>query len=129
MYPKIYAENIFGAEIYGYYASIAMPAIIIQVAASFIFTPLIPVFSEYYLNKDYKQFKKLMLKITNKYINTFNTTSDKNKFLEIYNVAEKINIVIIPLQKYDLPIISYYHFFCKLPCNTSSIASLILYFI
>ena len=58
MYPRVLANDLYGAQILGYYASVATPAIIVQVAASFIFTPLITLFSEYY-NK--KQFNKLYI--------------------------------------------------------------------
>lgn len=63
MYPKVFAEGLYGATTIGYYASVATPALIIQVAASFIFTPLISLFANYYDKKDYKKFNKEMFKI------------------------------------------------------------------
>lgn len=56
LYPKVYVENIFGSELVGYYSSVATPALIIQVAATFVFNPLISLFAEYYNNKEYKKF-------------------------------------------------------------------------
>ena len=63
LYPKIVVENILGTEQLGYYASVATPALIIQVAATFIFNPLISLFAEYYQNSEYKKFKITTIRI------------------------------------------------------------------
>lgn len=63
MYPRVLANEMFGTKILGYYASVATPAVIVQVAASFIFTPLITLFSEYYNEKKYNQLFKTMFKV------------------------------------------------------------------
>lgn len=63
MYPKVYAEGLYGAKLIGYYASVATPALIIQVAASFVFTPLISVYANYYEKKQYKKFNTSMIKV------------------------------------------------------------------
>lgn len=61
--PKIYFEFLFGKELLGYYTSIAAPTVIVQTVASYIFSPLVPIFSDYYLKKD-KRFVSLFFKIT-----------------------------------------------------------------
>lgn len=48
--PKIYLENQFGEEIMGIFSSVASPTVIIQLAATTIFAPLVPILSEYYWN-------------------------------------------------------------------------------
>lgn len=63
MYPRVLANELYGSKILGYYASVATPAIIVQVAASFIFTPLITLFSEYYNNEQYSKLYKTMIKV------------------------------------------------------------------
>ena len=63
LYPKIIVENYLGAEQLGYYASVSTPALIIQVAATFIFTPLLSLFAEYYQNREYKKFKVVSFRI------------------------------------------------------------------
>lgn len=63
MYPRVLANELFGTKILGYYASVATPAIIVQVAASFVFTPLINVFSEFYNEKQYIELFKTMFKV------------------------------------------------------------------
>lgn len=63
LYPKVIVQDIFGAEQLGYYASVATPALIIQVAATFIYNPLISLFAEYLDNKEYKKFKLSTIKI------------------------------------------------------------------
>ena len=63
MYPRVLANELFGTEILGYYSSVATPAIVVQVAASFIFTPLIALFSEYYNEKKYDKLFTTMYKV------------------------------------------------------------------
>lgn len=63
MYPRITAEQIYGTKMLGYYASVATPALIIQVAATFIFNPLISLFADYYNKKDFRRFNITMWKI------------------------------------------------------------------
>ena len=63
MIPRVVANETYGSKILGFYASVATPALIIQVAASFIFNPLISLFAEFYHNKDYKKIISLMIKV------------------------------------------------------------------
>ena len=63
MYPRVVANELFGTRILGFYASVATPAIIVQAAASFIFTPLITLFSEYYNEKKYKELFKTIIRV------------------------------------------------------------------
>jgi len=63
MYPKVLLEETFGAEILGYYSSVATPALIMQIAISFIYTPLVSLYAEYYNNNEYKRIKKNIMKI------------------------------------------------------------------
>ena len=59
--PKLVLENKFGQELLGFYSSIAIPTVIIQVIASYIFIPLVGVFSEHYKEKRKKEFIKLLI--------------------------------------------------------------------
>ena len=59
---RYYIEAICGEELLGYYASISSPAIIVQVAATYIFTPLVGVFAELYRTRDKRKFDKLIIK-------------------------------------------------------------------
>lgn len=61
--PRLFLERIYGSEILGIYASIASPTIIIQVLASFIFTPFISLFAEYLKYQDRSKFIKLFIKM------------------------------------------------------------------
>lgn len=63
MYPRIDAEQLYGTKMLGYYASVATPALIIQVAATFIFSPLVSLFADLYNKKDFKQFNKVMWRV------------------------------------------------------------------
>lgn len=55
--PRMVLENSFGQEILGIFSSIAMPAMIVQVSVSYIFTPFVTLFTEHYYKKD-KRFIK-----------------------------------------------------------------------
>lgn len=52
MSPRVCLEEYYGTKILGYYGTIAAPAVIIQAMANMIYNPLIPVYAEYYKNKN-----------------------------------------------------------------------------
>jgi O-antigen/teichoic acid export membrane protein len=60
--PRISLEHINGTEILGIYASIAIPAAIIQVISGYIFAPLLTVFAEHVSQKNFKLFHKLLFR-------------------------------------------------------------------
>lgn len=62
MYPKVTLENLLGTKMLGYYSTVATPALIIQVACSFIFSPLVSHFAELYNKNKIKELKKIMNK-------------------------------------------------------------------
>ena len=61
-YPKIAIGKILGNKMLGYYTTYANPAMIIQVAATYIVSPLITYFAEIYKSNKYKDFFKLLTK-------------------------------------------------------------------
>ena len=63
MYPRVTLESLYDSTILGYYATVATPAVIIQVSASFIYNPLISLFAENYKKKDHN-FEKHVVFIT-----------------------------------------------------------------
>lgn len=54
--PKIYLEGYFGSEVMGYYSSVASPTVVIQLAATTIFAPLVPILTDQYRNGKKKDF-------------------------------------------------------------------------
>lgn len=60
--PRQVLEKIYGTDILGIYATIATPAVIVQVAASYIYNPLLVVFAKCKKNNDFKQFSKILMK-------------------------------------------------------------------
>ena len=62
MYPKVTLENILGTKMLGYYSTVATPALIIQVACSFIFSPLVSHFAELYDKNKIRELKRIMNK-------------------------------------------------------------------
>lgn len=61
--PKYLLERMCDEVALGAYSTIFAPATIMQMAASYIFTPFIGLFSKYYVNYEVKKFKKLFLQI------------------------------------------------------------------
>lgn len=59
--PKQYLEKVTDTKTLGIFSTIATPAVIVQVAATYIYNPLIVVFSDYRKKKNYISFKKLFL--------------------------------------------------------------------
>ena len=59
--PRQVLEKIYGSKILGIYATIATPAVIVQVAASYVFNPLLVIFADYRKENNYKGFKKILL--------------------------------------------------------------------
>ena len=60
--PRIILENTKGTEIMGIYASIAIPATIIQVLSGYIFSPMLTIFAEHVDQKNFKLFHRLLFK-------------------------------------------------------------------
>ncbi|MBQ7506769.1 MAG: lipopolysaccharide biosynthesis protein [Lachnospiraceae bacterium] len=56
--PRTYLEKFHGEEIMGYYASVSSPTIVIQLAATTLFAPLVPIMTMYFLKKEKKSFLK-----------------------------------------------------------------------
>lgn len=54
--PKIYLEGYFGSEVMGYYSSVASPTVVIQLAATTVFAPLVPVLTRQYQEGKRKEF-------------------------------------------------------------------------
>lgn len=60
--PRYFLQLYNGDDILGIYASVATPAVVVQVLATFIFSPLITLFAEHYKNNDRKAFVTVFLK-------------------------------------------------------------------
>lgn len=60
--PRLFLEDIYGTEVLGYYSAIAAPVLIIQLLASFIYAPLIPLFSKSHTEKNTRVFARLLAK-------------------------------------------------------------------
>lgn len=60
--PKIYLERYFGETVFGIYSSVSSPTIVVQLAATTLFAPLVPVLTRQYQERNEKEFKKILLK-------------------------------------------------------------------
>lgn len=59
--PRYFLEIFRGSEELGIYASVASPTLIIQMSASYLFNPMITIFSESFNSKDKTRFMKALL--------------------------------------------------------------------
>lgn len=60
--PKIYLEKYYGSEVLGVYSSIASPTMVVQLAATTMFAPLIPILSLCFQGKNKKGFLGILKK-------------------------------------------------------------------
>mgnify|MGYP000201320215 CR=1 FL=1 len=63
MFVKVFAEQLYGETTFGFYSTVSTPALIIQAAASFVFTPLLSLFAELYNEHKINEFNKKMWKV------------------------------------------------------------------
>jgi len=61
--PRLLLEEKFGDTIQGFYAAIASPVLIVQLLASYIYSPLIPLFSKSHADHNTSAFSRLLIKI------------------------------------------------------------------
>lgn len=57
--PRSLLDSLKGEEVLGIYGALAVPTVIVQVAATYIFNPMLSVYAVHYTNKDKKAFFKL----------------------------------------------------------------------
>lgn len=62
--PRYYLERYWGTEVLGYYTSVATPAMVVQLAASTIFTPLITPLASKLAENDKKGFIKILKNVS-----------------------------------------------------------------
>lgn len=60
--PRTLLDMVEGKEILGIYGALAVPTVIVQVAATYVFNPMLPVYATYYTEKKEKDFFKLFKK-------------------------------------------------------------------
>lgn len=62
--PRYFLEKLAGSEVLGYYSSVAIPASVIQLLASYIFTTFTALFSQYLAQNEKGKFMALFRKLT-----------------------------------------------------------------
>lgn len=62
--PRYFLEKLQGSEVLGFYASVAIPASVIQLLASYVFNTFTGLFSEYREKGQKKEFMALFWKLT-----------------------------------------------------------------
>jgi len=60
--PKTFLERYYGHDIFGIYASVSSPTVVVQLAATTLFAPLIPAMALRYQQGEKKEFVKIMVK-------------------------------------------------------------------
>lgn len=61
--PKNLLQLRYGAEALGIYSSISSPTLVVQVFASVVFTPFLPMVSQVYVDRDMVTFRKMLHRI------------------------------------------------------------------
>ena len=61
--PRYVLERLQGSEALGYFASVATPVLIVQVASSYLYAPLVPSFAELARRGDRKGFSRLVRRV------------------------------------------------------------------
>lgn len=59
--PKIYLEKYYGEEIFGIYSSVSSPTIVVQLAATTLFAPLVPILTKQFNENHKKEFQKILV--------------------------------------------------------------------
>lgn len=54
--PRTLLDMIDGQEVLGIYGALAVPTVIVQVAATYVFNPMLPVYATHYTEKNKKEF-------------------------------------------------------------------------
>lgn len=62
MFTRLLLKDAYGTDIFGYYSAIASPVLVIHLLASFIYSPLIPLFSKSHTERNTKAFARLLIK-------------------------------------------------------------------
>ena len=52
--PKIFLERYYGEKIFGIYGSVSSPTIVVQLAATTLFAPLVPILTKHFLENKKK---------------------------------------------------------------------------
>lgn len=60
--PRQYLSVVWGDDFLGIYASVAAPAVIVQMGATYLYNPLLSTFAEYYQQNVIKKFLRLLFK-------------------------------------------------------------------
>lgn len=58
--PKIFLERYYGEEIFGIYGSVSSPTIVVQLAATTLFAPLVPILTKHFNEKKKGAFLKIL---------------------------------------------------------------------
>ncbi len=61
--PRYFLEKLSGSEVLGFYSSVAIPASVVQLLSSYVFTTFTALFADYAARKAKKPFMSLFLKL------------------------------------------------------------------
>ena len=61
--PKTFLQELYGDEALGIYSSLASPTLVVQVGASVVFGPLLPMFTKVFNSGEYKEFRNMFHKV------------------------------------------------------------------
>lgn len=59
-FPRIVGEKLLGDELIGYFASVTTPAVVVQMASSYAFSPLIPMMARQFIDRNSKIYSVIL---------------------------------------------------------------------
>ena len=69
--PKNVLKQMMGTEQLGIYSTIASPTLVVQVFASVVFNPFLPMFSRAFVDMEYDRFLKMLLRSSTRFLSEF----------------------------------------------------------
>lgn len=103
--PKIALENFYGEEAMGYYSSVASPTLVVQLATSTIFAPLIAPLTEAFNAGDKKSFYRIISRFAALFVGVAVVCLSGAKFLAHWGLKLVFGSKIEPYVYLFLPII------------------------
>lgn len=103
--PKIFLERYYGEEIFGIYGSVSSPTIVVQLAATTLFAPLVPVLTKHFLENKTKDFLKILGKFFALILGGTLLALILSKFLAAWALVLLYGEVIAPYTDLFIPVL------------------------
>lgn len=103
--PKIFLERYYGEEIFGIYGSVSSPTIVVQLAATTLFAPLVPVLTKHFTENKKTDFLKILGKFFALILGGTVLALILSKFLAAWALVLLYGKVIAPYTDLFIPVL------------------------